>query len=109
MPGIKETKEVMVFGVSAAIAVDAAAKDGFQLIDLFAMVPALVNLPAAIGGIGEVPAELADMDDAERLELVAEVEKMEFNSEDSEAIAEQGLRAGVEIGKLIVLIRNLKK
>ncbi len=61
MAGIKELKDVL----KAAISIGEALADGIQLGD----VAALLDLPAAIEGIKEVPAELADLDEAELEEL----------------------------------------
>ena len=107
--GIAETKEAMIFGVTMAMAVDEATQDGFQWTDVFKMVPALTKLPAAVEGIQNVPAELSDLSEAERDELILEIENLEFASEYSEQIAEQSLRVALELGKLIVLIREAKK
>jgi len=107
--GIQQTKEALIFGVSLAMAVDEATQDGFSWTDIFKMVPALTKLPAAIEGIEEVPTELSDLSEAERTELIKEIENLEFVSEYSEAIAHQSLRVAVELGKLIAVIREAKK
>jgi len=61
MAGIKELKEV----VKAAVSIGEALADGIGIED----VAALLDLPAAIEGITQVPAEVADLDEAERKEL----------------------------------------
>lgn len=58
---IKETKEV----VYAGLKIGEALSDGIDITD----VGALTALPAAISGISNVPAEIADMDAAEMEEL----------------------------------------
>jgi len=109
MIDIAETKEVLTFAVSLAVAVDKAIEDGFQWTDVFSLIPPLMKLPEAIEGAELVPTEIEDLDENERAELVAEIERLDFKSEYSEKITEQGLRAGMEIGKLIVLLREAKK
>ena len=108
MPGIKETKEALLFGISMAMAIDETTQDGFQWTDVLSLIKPMVKLPAAIAGIQNVPAELADLDEAERTELVEAIKELEFASEFSEEIAEQALRVGVEIGNLILKIREAK-
>ena len=107
--GIKETKDVMLFGVSLAMAIDESTQDGFQWTDILNMVPPMTKLPAALDGITDVPEEIENMDEDERAELVEAIKKMEFASEGSEQIAEQALRVGVEIGALILKIREYKE
>lgn len=103
--GIQETKEAMIFGISIAMAIDDITQDGFQWTDILKLVPALTELPKAIDGIQQVPSELGDLSDDERLELANEIEKLDFASDRSEEIAEQSLRVALEIGKLILKIR----
>jgi len=107
--GIKETKDAMLFGISLAMAIDESTQDGFQWTDVLSLVPPMTKLPAAIDGITEVPNEIADMDEEERAELVSAIKDLDFVSEGSEEIAEQALRVGVEIGSLILKIREFKK
>ena len=106
---MKETEEALMFGVSLAMAADEALVDGFQWTDVFSIVPALTKLPSAIDGIEKVPSELEGMTEEDRQALIDKVEELELASELSEEIAEQGLRVGVEIGRLIMLIRQARK
>jgi len=108
MVGIKETKEAMLFGISLAMAIDESTQDGFQWTDILSLIKPMTKLPTALDGIQEVPSELDDLDENERAELIKAIEELEFASEKSEAIAEQALIAGVEIGKLIMEIRKAK-
>lgn len=59
--GIKELKDVVAFGLD----VGEALSDGVGIED----VSALFGIADAIAGISEVPAELADLDEAEAEEL----------------------------------------
>lgn len=109
MLGIKELKEAVIFAVALANIVDDELRDGFQVSDLFACVPALTKAPAAISGAGEIPAELKDMDFNERAELAEEIKKLDLNSDFSEAIGEQSAVVLVEIGKLVTLVKMAKE
>jgi hypothetical protein len=108
MAGIKETKEAVIFGVALANVVDQELSNGFQFTDIVALIPVLTKAPAAISGAGEIPAEIKDLDEAERAELVAVIESMDLKSDYSEAIAEQSTRTLIEIGKLATLVKRAK-
>ena len=108
MVGIKETKEAMLFGISLAMAIDESTQDGFQWTDILSLIKPMTKLPAALDGIQEIPSELDDLDENERAELIKAIEELKFASEKSEAIAEQALIAGVEIGKLVIEIRKAR-
>jgi len=75
MAGIKELKEV----VKAAISIGEALADGIGIED----VAALLDLPAAIEGITQVPAEVGDLDESERKELQDYIQA-EFDLPDDE-------------------------
>jgi len=109
MPGIKELKEAVIFGVALANVVDEELRDGFQASDLFAVVPTLTKAPAAIAGAGEIPAELKDLDSNERTELAEEIQKLDLNSAYSSAIGEQSAVVLIEIGKLVTLVKKAKE
>lgn len=70
--GIKETKEVLKFGILAKDVIVAAKADGkINLGDLGLVLPLVGPLNGAIEGAEQIPAELADLDAAEFDELVA--------------------------------------
>jgi hypothetical protein len=70
--GIKETKELLKFGILAKDVFVAAKADGkIDLGDLGLVLPLVGPLNGAIQGVGEIPAELADLDEGEFDELVA--------------------------------------
>ena len=86
MAGIKETKESLVLGFAIAKILQNALKDGFQPADLLTVLEGLSSqenvaiITAAVQGIEQVPAEAADVDFFEGLELgrfvLAEVKKL---------------------------------
>jgi len=109
MAGIKETKEVLDFGLSTAMFVDEKLQDGFQWTDIFGMVEPLTKAPAAIDNIDEVPKELADMDEEERAELVRFVQDTyDIADDNAEKMVEQGIRAAIELVKLILILRGTR-
>ena len=99
----------MDFGLTAGITLDDALEDGFQWTDTLSLLPAFTKLPRAIDGISQVDEELADLDETERAELVEKIKELDLSDDKAEAIAEQAIRSGVELGKLIVLIRESRK
>lgn len=71
MVGIKETKEVLVFGLNFQKGVVAAKADGtVNWMDLGHLMPVVQSASAAFNGINKLKAELLDLDDAEQAELV---------------------------------------
>jgi hypothetical protein len=72
--GIQETKELLKLIIGAANAAKAVGADGkVDLNDLPAVMAVLPLLGPGIGNIGNVPAELMDVDSAEGTELVAQL------------------------------------
>lgn len=76
MPGIKETKEVLVVGFAVAKILAEQVKDGVQGKDALALLQTLLTDTAfqakvqnAIVGIQNVPAEMKDISIFEGLEL----------------------------------------
>jgi hypothetical protein len=99
MPGINETKDVVLAAVALGNAVSKSLEDGkIGISDVGSFVGAVTALPAALAGIGQVKAELADLDDAEKAELLAAV-KSHFDIADDkvEAIVEDSLKLVVAL------------
>ena len=101
MAGIKELKDV----VKAAVSIGEALADGIQIGDL----AALLDLPAAIDGISEVPAELEDLDPTERQELNDFI-KSEFDIPDDEleAFIEDAITWAFATYELYLKFKGLK-
>ena len=106
--GIKETKEAVIFMVGLAGAVDEQLKDGFQYSDLFSLIPVLSKLPAAVEGADKIAAELADLDDDERKELLEAIKKLDLQDDAVEEIAEHACVAFIDLFKLVRLIRKAR-
>jgi len=109
--GIKETRDLLQAFVGLANVIDVTTQDGFQFTDFFELIGPLSKMPAAITGAEKIPLELYDLDEEEEKILIQDIEQLEFESEYSELVAEQGLKAVKEFAKLIVVItmaRNSK-
>jgi len=109
--GIQETKDVVKFVIRLGEAGAKSLEDGkFSVSDLSNFINAAGALPAAIGGIGSVPAELKDMDVDERAELLAYIkEEFDIAEENIEAVVEKALTAVIGLFDLIKEIIALTK
>ena len=105
MAGIQETKDVLAFVFSLGKATASALEDGaIGWSDAMDFIEPLKKLGPAIDNIEDVLVELQDLDDAEFEELV-QFAKDEFGLEDladdTEAMVEEAINAGVEIVKIV--------
>lgn len=103
--GIEELKDVIVFVARLGNGLGRASEDGvFELSDLLHLGPALAASFAAGSGISKVPAELADLDDAEQKEVVAIFKaELDVPQEDAEKIAEAGFPVVLQLAKMVAL------
>lgn len=86
--------------------VDSIADDGkIGLSDFPKFISPVVSLPAAISGIGEVPAELADLTPEEKSELVELVKEELDLGENAEAVIEKALTILYEIKSLVDMLK----
>jgi len=107
--GIKETKEIVKFGIDMGEAFDKAlANDGkIGLDDAVLFFGAMMGAKAGFDGISKVPAELKDMDAAEAEELrLFVVEELDIINDKVEEVIERALGVVLNIYKLIVLFRS---
>ena len=76
MYGIEETKDAVKAICALGNAVSASLADDGKITfgDYPKFIVPVISLPAAISGIGEVPKELADLTEEEKLELIALVQ-----------------------------------
>jgi len=80
---IDDTKDVVVAIAAFANAINSALEDGKITITL---TPA-IKLPAAVTGIANVPAELDELDDTEKNELLALVQdELDFDANTEEIV-----------------------
>ena len=91
--GIEQTKDLVLEAVALGNAIGGALEDkkiGFA--DIGAFIDPLTKLPAALAGISEVPAELADLDEDEKQELLEAVkDQFDLDDDKAEIAIEEGL------------------
>jgi hypothetical protein len=107
--GIKETKDVLKFGILAEDAIAAAKADGKIGFEDLGLVVGLVGpLNGAIEGADQIPAELADLDAGEFDELVAVAKETvnDFTPDDWEAYVWAQIAAAKEFLIAIKLIQS---
>lgn len=109
MADIKETKEAVGFIVAIANGVGKALQDGkINLADFGCFMDAFLKAPAAFSGASEIPAELADMDSAEREGLKQYIfEEFDIPQDKVEGIVEDALDISNRIFGLIEKIRGV--
>ncbi len=105
---IKETKELVRFGMNLGNALQAAMEDNkIDFMDTIKFLPVLKDLKPAIDGIMSIPEELADLSNEEKEELM-DFCKSEFDLEDDELEAK--IEMGFDVGiTLLHLALDLKK
>ena len=105
----KDLKEFLAFGLPFAMVVDDKLQDGFQWTDMFAFIPVMTTLPAAIEGMENIVDEIAGLDDEGRLELSKYIiETFNIKDDFAEELVEQGLRTGLELVKTVTLLRKMR-
>lgn len=109
MIGIKETEEAVNFTVELANAVKNVSADGWQVSDAFALIPVLSELPGAVKGADQIPAELEDLDPQEEQQLIADVEKMGYITADSRQLVAQAIMVFFELFKLAEMVKGKKE
>lgn len=111
MTGIKELKELLAFGFKLQKAI-ASLGDGKinVIVDAPKFLPALLSAPKAFGGIGLVLAEIKDLDEAEREELLAFVrDEFDLSDDRLEELIEDTLEELLSLFKLAQRFGALRK
>jgi len=106
--GLKETKEVLDLGFALGGAVKQGLADGkLGLEDMGLLVALIPSLGPAFDGIGDVPAELKDLDSDEAKELLeyagAKLGAV-FSDEELLLKINAGLEVGLAVAKLIKVL-----
>lgn len=105
--GIKETKEVVLFAAALGNVISKAKEDGkITFEDALLLMPIIGLAQDAIKGIDKVPAELQDLDDAERRELVEEFAVV-LKLSDDEKDVEEKVVLSLEVGLKLIQLANL--
>lgn len=92
--GTKELKELLDLALAGVESGVKMAEDGkFDVMDLAHIWPTVQAAPAAFAGVGQIPAELKDLDSSEAAELVAHVvAKLAVDDAKAMAIVEASLK-----------------
>jgi hypothetical protein len=108
MSDIVQTKELVHFGLSAGVAVAKALEDGkLSVIDVIKFLPVLKAAKEAFQGLDQIPAELGDLSDVEKAELVDMV-KADFDLADDKV--EAMIEAGFEVAlNVLQIVTSFKK
>lgn len=103
MEGTKELKEVVAFGLSVHVAWTKAKADGkLDWKDLLHAVMPAKNLLAALQGVSKVPAELKDLTDAERSELMSWAQaEYDIPNDRTEELVEGALALALHAGQYV--------
>lgn len=111
MAGIKETKELLYFVIEFGNALGKSLEDGkISVLELGNFIGSLGAVAPAFEGIGNLPTELADLDEAEKQELVEMVEaRFDIPQDGVEAVIEKGLRTGVAIAEFVNQVLGMLK
>jgi hypothetical protein len=110
--GIKETKELLDFGFKLQSAITRSHEDGkfSPILDTPKFLPALLAAPRAFAGANLIPAELADLDDAEREELMAFVrERFELADRELEILIEDTLDLMLDLYRIANRYASLRR
>jgi hypothetical protein len=103
--GVKETKELVGFGLGLGNAVGTALADGkLELSEASLLLPVLLKTPEAFGGIAQIGQELGELDEQEKAELKSFVES-EFNipQDNIEAAIETALKLALDLYGVVKL------
>ena len=107
MYGIEETKDAVkaICGIGNAVAASLADDGKITFSDYPKFIGPVISLPAAISGIGEVPKELADLTEEEKMELIALVESELNVGERAEEVTVRILNIIYEIKSFVDFIK----
>lgn len=112
MHGIKEIKELLSFGFKLQKAITASLDDGKinVITDAPKFLTALLAAPKAFGGMNNIMAEIRDLDEAERQELLTFVqEEFELADQNLEYLIEDTLDVLTTMFKLALRYAELRK
>lgn len=107
--GIKETKELVKFGISLGEAIDKSLPGGIGLEDAMNFYNAVTTASDAFDNVKQVPKELGDLDQAERDELYAYVEaEFDIANDKLESVIEEALKTALQVYKLVESVKGMK-
>lgn len=100
--GVKEFKDVVRFGLKLGQALQGALEDGsINIMDALKFLPVLKELQSAVQGANKIPAELKDLDEKEKDELVAYFQKeFDLPNDAMEHMIEMSVQVGFSLLQL---------
>jgi len=98
--GIENLQKVLSFGVGLATSVVADSKDGFNINDVFQLLPQLMQIPDFIKNKDAIINEAKDLSIAEIEQLVASVNGV-IKNEHVSSIIEHALSVAVSVTALV--------
>jgi len=109
--GYEDVYDLVKLGLSLGQASEKALEDGkLSFSDGVYLVDVLKHVPAAINGIGNVSAELNDLSEDEKAELMKRAkEEFELDDDYAEEIVEESLSVGLSMAKLVAVILKGRK
>lgn len=108
--GIKETLEVIDLGLAIGYGIGKSYEDGkFQATDIANFMPAVMEIPDALTGIGEVPNELADLSEEEVVQIKNHILNKAADIPGIEDSWMEYARGALLIGHGIMVIVNARK
>ena len=110
--GVKETCEVIEFGVKITQGIQKSTEDNeWNLRDALNFVDAAKAAIPAIQDVSQVPKELGDIDESEKATIKAKVEELvpEVEGDDWEIIANEAISAVISIFKIVETLKKMKE
>ncbi len=111
MKTIKELKEVIIFGLSVTTILKADLSDGkISLLEMWGLRNLIGPAQEALEGIGEIPAEIIDLDpveSAELCEIVRQVLEQQITDQMALVKANQALSAVQSMLSTVAMFRNI--
>lgn len=107
--GIKELKELVIFVATLANAADKTTRDGLSMADIGEFVNAALKAPEAFEGIENVKAEIANLSEAELVELkTALAQELDLVDDGLELVIEKSISAVVSIYGIVQDVKKMK-
>ena len=107
MAGIEELKDVLESGAKLTILIK-ALKDGVGLDDLDEAIAFATTLPDLVSGIKDVPMEIEDLDDSERVEINKMLDDLGIAEGDKNEAFKHFVQAGLHAGQGVLLLKEEK-
>lgn len=108
---VKETAEMLKFLGSFATVTDTVLIDGtVNVLELTQFIPTILGAKSAIEGLKEIPAEIADLDDNERLYLVGTLaESLKITNAKADALVDEGFDLALRLAQFVKKIGTAKR